>query len=186
MEPISGEHSVLENKEGLLKIVTFPEKILLGPVRPIEDINGELQKIIDAMARTMYHAPGVGLAANQVGLDRRLLVYDIQPKEEKPELFVLINPIIMEQEGEILSEGEGCLSVPDYRSDVKRFERILVQAFDREGNPVRIHAEGFHAIVLQHEIDHLNGVLFIDRISALKRALYKKRVLKKLKQDRNP
>jgi peptide deformylase len=186
MGKTSGEDIALENKDGLLKIITFPEKMLLQPVKLVEEIDGELQKAIDAMSRTMYHAPGVGLAANQVGLDRRLLVYDIQPKEEKPELVALINPRIIEQEGEILSEGEGCLSVPDYRSDVKRFERILVEAYDREGNPVRIHAEGFHAIVLQHEIDHLNGVLFIDRISVLKRGLYKKRIMKKLKQDRNP
>ncbi|MFZ3046892.1 MAG: peptide deformylase [Desulfatirhabdiaceae bacterium] len=165
-----------------LRIFTFPDEILLNPAEPVTEIDGYLQQTIDVMAQTMYHAPGVGLAANQVGLNRQLLVYDIQPRDEKPLLSTLINPRIVSQEGEIVSVEEGCLSVPDFRSDVKRFERILVEAVDREGKPVRIEAEGFHAIVLQHEIDHLNGILFIDRISMLKRSLYKKRILKRLKQ----
>jgi peptide deformylase len=95
----------------------------------------------------------------------------------------LINPRIIANEGEFLSEDEGCLSVPDYRADVKRAERILVEGVDREGNPLRMEAEGLQAIVLQHEIDHLNGILFIDRISALKRELYKRRVKKMLRES---
>ncbi|MGD9974964.1 MAG: peptide deformylase [Desulfatirhabdiaceae bacterium] len=166
------------------KIYTFPDEILLKPAEPVAEIDGNLQKTIDIMAKTMYQAPGVGLAATQVGLNRQLLIYDIQPRDETPLLSTLINPRIISHEGEIISPEEGCLSVPDFRSDVKRFERILVEAVDRDGKPVRIEAEGFHAIVLQHEIDHLNGILFIDRISALKRSLYKKRVLKRLKQKK--
>ncbi|MCP4693200.1 MAG: peptide deformylase, partial [Desulfobacterales bacterium] len=93
----------------------------------------------------------------------------------------LINPRIVEREGRVTSENEGCLSIPEYRSNVKRYASVAVEAFDRSGEPVRIETDGFHSIVLQHEIDHLNGVLFIDRISVLKREMYKKRVKKKLK-----
>lgn len=167
----------------LLDILTFPNEFLKNPVRPVENIDGALQTIIDQMAETMYHAPGVGLAAIQVGLDKSLLVYDIAPQEAGKELHVLINPKIIEKEGQIISENEGCLSVPDYRADVPRAARILVEGVDRDGNPLRFEADDMLAIVLQHEIDHLNGTLFIDRISALKRQLYSRRVKKQLKHQ---
>jgi peptide deformylase len=167
----------------LLEIITFPDEFLRKPVRPVEQIDGDLQTIIDQMAETMYQAPGVGLAAIQVGLDKSLLVYDISAKDNGRELHVLINPRIISQEGQIVSEGEGCLSVPEFRADVQRSANILVEGFDRDGKPLRFEAEGFPAIVLQHEIDHLNGILFIDRISALKRQLYTRRVKKLLKQQ---
>jgi peptide deformylase len=167
----------------ILEILTFPDEFLRKPVSQVEQIDGELQTIIDRMAETMYQAPGVGLAAIQVGLDKSLLVYDITPKENGRELHVLINPKIITQEGQIVSEEEGCLSIPDFRSDVQRSANILVEGFDREGKPQRFEAEGFQAVVLQHEIDHLNGILFIDRISALKRQLYTRRVKKQLKQQ---
>lgn len=166
----------------ILEILEYPDGFLSKPVQPVININGELQRKIDDMAQTMYQAPGVGLAASQVGLNQCVLVYDISPRDENRELHVLINPRIVCQEGEILSENEGCLSVPDYRSDVVRFSRIKVEGVDREGKPLSFDAEGFLAIVLQHEIDHLQGVLFIDRISALKRSLYKKRIKKRLRQ----
>lgn len=166
-----------------LDILTFPDPFLKNPAHAVENIDGDLQQLIDRMAETMYQAPGVGLAAVQVNQDKQLLVYDIRPREEERELHVLINPQIVEREGRIVSENEGCLSVPDFRADVQRAERILVAGVDREGKPLRIEAEGFLAIVLQHEIDHLNGTLFIDRISALKRQLYTRRVLKQLKQQ---
>jgi peptide deformylase len=95
---------------------------------------------------------------------------------------VLVNPKIVTSEGEIISEGEGCLSVPDYRADVKRAERILVEGADRDGKPLRFEAEGLLAIVIQHELDHLQGTLFIDHISALKRQMYKRRIKKEMKQ----
>lgn len=155
---------------------------MLQPARPVENIDGALQKLIDNMAATMYAAPGVGLAATQVGLDKSIIIYDISPAEEGHSLQVLMNPRIVSSEGEVLSENEGCLSVPDYRADVKRAASVVVEAVDREGNMVTIEAEGFPAIVLQHEIDHLYGTLFIDHISALKRELYKRRVLKQLKR----
>ena len=164
------------------RIHTYPDSFLKQIARPVENVDGELQGIIDRMAQTMYEAPGVGLASIQVGVDKSILVYDIGPRDEKRELHVLINPKIISSEGEILSEDEGCLSVPDYRADVKRAESILLEGVDRDGNPLRFDAEGLLAIVLQHEIDHLNGTLFIDRISKLKRELYKKRILKQLKR----
>ncbi len=166
-----------------LYIVTYPDSFLQHPTHIVEQIDGQLQTLVDNMATTMYQAPGVGLAAIQVRIDKSLLVYDITPQEEGRNLQVLINPRIVAQEGEILSENEGCLSVPDFRADVKRFARILVEALDRDGNPLRIEAEGLLSIVLQHEIDHLNGTLFIDRISALKRQMYTRRIKKKLKRE---
>jgi len=165
----------------LLEIVTYPDTRLRKVSKPVENIDGSLQNLIADMTETMHHAPGVGLAAIQVGIDKALIVYDLAPLEEKGSIQVLINPRIVEGEGEFLSENEGCLSVPDFRADVKRFARVLVEGVDAEGNPRRFEAEGYPALVLQHEIDHVNGKLFIDRISALKRELYKRQVRKKVK-----
>jgi peptide deformylase len=165
----------------LLDIVQYPDDFLSKPTIPVENIDGKLQQFIDDMAETMYTANGIGLAAIQVGNSKSFIVYDIQRQEGGRDLQVLVNPRIIEAEGQIVSENEGCLSVPDYRSDVKRAERVFVEGYDREGNPKRIEAEGLLSILLQHEIDHLEGRLFIDRISLLKRELFKKRIQKKLK-----
>ncbi|MDM8526548.1 peptide deformylase, partial [Desulfococcaceae bacterium HSG8] len=151
--------------------------------KTVEDINGEIQKFIDNMAFTMYESSGAGLAAIQVGSDKSIIVYDEFPTEEKQSLCVLINPKILVTEGSFISESEGCLSVPDFRADVKRAAAVAVEGIDRQGNPVRIERDDFLAIVLQHEIDHLNGILFIDHISALKRQMYKRRVKKSLRKD---
>ena len=110
------------------------------------------------------------------------MIYDIAPRNESRSLQVLINPKIITKEGEIISENEGCLSVPDFRADVKRAAHLTVEGHDRDGNPSRIDAEGMLAIVLQHEIDHLNGTLFIERISSLKRQMYKRRIKKQLRE----
>jgi peptide deformylase len=166
-----------------LKILTYPDEFLSLKTKPVEEINGRLQQIIDDMSLTMYEAPGVGLAATQVGCDQSVIVYDGLPGELQRSLQVLINPRIIEAEGETISENEGCLSVPDYRADVRRAAKVLVEGCDREGKPLRLEAEGFLATVLQHEIDHLNGTLFIDRISKLKRELYKRHIHKLLKQQ---
>ncbi len=166
-----------------LEIVTYPDLFLREPTKPVENIDGTLQALIDDMAFTMYQAPGIGLAAIQVRMDKSILVYDVAQQDDSRSLQVLINPRIIETSGEIVSENEGCLSVPEFRADVKRAERILVEGADRDGNPLRLEAEGTLAVVLQHEIDHLNGTLFFDRISALKRQLYKRRVKKSLKQQ---
>jgi peptide deformylase len=164
-----------------LDILTYPDKFLSEPTKPLENIDGEVQEMIDKMAATMYDAPGIGLAAIQVCWDKSLLIYDISPRDENHALNVLINPKIVTQEGEIISENEGCLSVPDFRADVKRAANITVEGHDREGKPIRMDAEGLLAIVLQHEIDHLNGTLFIEHISSLKRQMYQRRVKKQMK-----
>jgi peptide deformylase len=165
-----------------LEILTFPNKFLQRPTQPVENIDEDIQKLVADMAETMYDAPGVGLAAIQVGSDKQVLVYDEKPTESDRGYGVIINPRIVETEGQIISENEGCLSVPDFRSDVKRAARIVVEGVDRDGKSLRFEADGFLAIVLQHEIDHLNGTLFIDRISALKRELYKRRMKKIMRE----
>jgi peptide deformylase len=165
-----------------LEILTFPNKFLQQPTQPVENIDEDIQTLVADMAETMYDAPGVGLAAIQVGSDKQVLVYDEKPTESDRGYGVIINPKIVETEGQIISENEGCLSVPDFRSDVKRAARIVVEGVDRDGKSLRFEADGFLAIVLQHEIDHLNGTLFIDRISALKRELYKRRIKKLMRE----
>ena len=164
-----------------LKILTYPDKFLSEPTKPVENIDENIQNLVKDMASIMYQAPGIGLAAIQVGINKSLLVYDVSPRDEKRSLQVLINPRIVESEGTTISEDEGCLSVPDFRASVKRAAFVLVEGFDNNEKPLRIEAEGLLAIVLQHEIDHLNGILFIDRISSLKRGMYKRRIKKNLK-----
>ena len=163
------------------RIHTWPDDVLRRKADPVEDFGEELQALIDDMLETMYAAPGIGLAAPQVGVSRRLLVIDTSSDTDPGQVIVIANPEIVETEDEVEAE-EGCLSVPEFRSDVKRAARVLVEGLDRDGKPVRIEAEGLHAIVLQHEIDHLNGKLFIDRISSLKREMYKRRVRKKMRE----
>jgi peptide deformylase len=165
----------------ILNILTYPDKFLKTITEPVENINESVVKLIEDMAETMYENSGVGLAATQVGSDKKILVYDISAEREKKEYQVLINPEIVSSEGEYLSEEEGCLSVPEYRANVKRSLSVVVKALDRNGQPLTIETEELHAVVLQHEIDHLNGILFIDRISSLKREIYKRRVKKHLK-----
>lgn len=166
----------------LLRILEYPEKFLRQTARPVDNIDGDLQTFIDDMAETMYQAPGIGLAAIQAGSNRSLIVYDISPPEEGRNLNVLINPRIVDQEGSMLSEEEGCLSVPELRANVKRSEQVLVEGYTRDEKAVRLEAEGLLAIVLQHEIDHLNGTLFLDHLSSLKRQMYKRRRQKQLKE----
>jgi peptide deformylase len=166
----------------VLEICKYPDPILLKKAKPVNKLDENLKKLIQDMIETMYQAPGIGLAANQIGRPIRIIVFDVTPKDQERKPSVLINPEIVESEGEQTLE-EGCLSVPDYYSDVKRCARVKVRGLDLEGNPMEICGEGILATVLQHEIDHLDGILFIDRISALKRTLYKKRVQKKMKKQ---
>jgi peptide deformylase len=162
----------------VLPILKLPETVLRQEAREITEINGKLQRLIDDMTETMYAAPGLGLAANQVGQLQRLIVFDLSYKEGRPrEIKVVLNPCIVASEGEITHE-EGCLSVPDFAAEVRRQAQVLVKGLDREGKPIEITGEGLLAVVLQHEIDHLNGVLFIDHISRLKRGLYLRRLKK--------
>ena len=165
-----------------LDILTYPDNFLSQPTKTLDNIDGDVQEMIDKMAHTMYDAPGIVLAAIQVGWDKSVLIYDLAPRDESRSLQVLINPKIITKEGEIISGNEGCLSVPDFRADVKRAAHLTVEGHDRDGNPARIDAEGMLAIVLQHEIDHLNGTLFIERISSLKRQMYKRRIKKQFRE----
>jgi peptide deformylase len=164
----------------IIPILKLPEAVLRQEAREITEINGKLQRLIDDMADTMYAAPGLGLAANQVGALQRLIVFDLSHKEGRPrKLQAVLNPCIVAGEGEITHE-EGCLSVADFSAEVRRQAQVLVKGLDREGKPIEVIGEGLLAIVLQHEIDHLNGILFIDHISRLKRGLYLRRLQKQV------
>jgi len=164
-----------------MKIYTYPDPILRSLSKPVENIDEKLQKLIDSMGETLYAAPGIGLAAIQVGVPIRLIVYDISSGDGERNLSVLINPEIVLAEGsEVYSEA--CLSVVNYSADVKRHAKVKIRGVDRHGNPLDIEAEDLTAICLQHEIDHLNGILFIDHISNLKRSLYKRK-LKKMMEE---
>jgi len=164
-------------------ILTYPDKFLRQTAIAVTTFDDDLQVLIDDMIETMYDEPGVGLAAIQVGSDQSVVVYDVTQTEGERKAEALINPRIVSREGSMISEDEGCLSVPDFRSDVTRDAHIRVEGMDRQGNPLAIDADNFLAIVLQHEIDHLNGVLFIDRISSLKREMYKRKRKKQLRQE---
>lgn len=164
----------------LLEIKKYPEKILKEEAAPVESINGNIQRLIDDMIETMHAVSGVGLAANQVGISKRLCIIDVSAKEEKTPLIVLINPVIIEKGGVVEAE-EGCLSIPGYTTTIKRAEMVYVRGINREGKHIEIDGTGLLSRVLQHEIDHLNGLLIIDRISPIKRGFFKKRYRKSLK-----
>jgi peptide deformylase len=166
----------------ILDIKKYPARVLKQKAVPVEKIDDELQQLIDDMIETMYAAPGVGLAAPQVGISKRLAVIDISMREETVPLLVLINPVILSQEGEIEFE-EGCLSVPDYTAKVTRAESLVVSALDRSGQQVEIETGGLLSIAVQHELDHLDGILFIDRLSPIRREFFKKKFKKKQKTE---
>ena len=161
----------------ILEIKKYPEKVLKQKAKPVTVFDEDLQALIDNMIETMYAAPGVGLAAPQVGEPRRLAVIDISSREEKVPLLVIVNPVIVHCEGEVEFE-EGCLSLPEYTALVKRAEQVVVKAQDRDGKRIEIEGTDLLAIALQHEIDHLEGILLIDRISPIKREFFKKRYKK--------
>jgi len=156
------------------KIRTYPEDVLKQKTEPVREFDSELQKLIDDMIETMYAAPGVGLAANQVGVSKQVTVIDVSSRDETSSLIVLVNPEIVHEEGEDSCE-EGCLSIPEYTTIVKRAEKVKVRGLDRNGAPLEVEAEGLLARALQHEIDHLNGFLLIDRIGRIKREFFRKR-----------
>ncbi len=164
----------------LLEIRKFPDPVLRKKTNRVTKINGEIDRLITDMVETMHAAPGVGLAANQVGVSLQLAVIDLSPREEKEKrhpLLVIINPEIISSEGSVVEE-EGCLSIPDYAEKVKRSARVKVRAQDRNGKVFELEAEGLLAKALQHEIDHLNGMLFVDRLSPLKKSIFKRRMKK--------
>ena len=167
----------------LLNIRKFPDPDLKNPARPVINIDAALSGFIDSMVQTMYAAPGVGLAAPQVGDSRRVIVLDTDHQNPGKHLLKLINPQIVEAEGSITWE-EGCLSVIDYTADVKRAARVLVRAWTPEQKEIRIEGSDLLAVALQHEVDHLDGKLFIDRISRIKRELYRRRLAKLIKEGK--
>ena len=162
----------------ILEILQFPDPRLRQVCQPVAEVNAEIQQLVDDMVETMYAAPGIGLAAMQVNVAKRVIVIDIS--EEKDQPMCLINPEIIAAEGEEEMQ-EGCLSVPGYYENVTRAEKIRVTALDREGEKLEFEADDLLAVCIQHEIDHLDGTLFIDRISKLKREMYKRKVKKWMK-----
>lgn len=150
-----------------LNILEFPDPRLRTIAEPVEQVDDEIRKIVDDMFETMYDAPGIGLAATQVNVHKRIVTIDIS--EEGNEPLVMINPEFTVLQDELEEMQEGCLSVPGFYEEVKRPNRILLRALDRDGNPYELEAEGLLAVCIQHELDHLNGKLFVDYLTALKR-----------------
>jgi peptide deformylase len=161
-----------------LAIITLPNPLLRKPSAAVERIDAELGKLADAMLETMYAAPGVGLAAVQVGVPRRLIVVDTAKDEEPPAPLVMINPEILALGSDFRMREEGCLSIPDERIEIERPAKLTVRFLDRHGKPHERVAEGLLATVIQHEIDHLNGKLIIDYLSRLKRDIVIRRFKK--------
>ena len=157
------------------RIITLPDSQLRSSSSRVAKVDGAVRTILDDMIETMYDAPGIGLAAVQVGVLQRLVVLDTARKDEPPQPLFLVNPEIVQSSDERIVYEEGCLSIPDYYEDVERPERVRIRFQDRDGGACEMEADGLLAIAVQHEIDHLNGVLFVDHISRLKR----ERVLKK-------
>lgn len=164
----------------LLTILEFPDPRLRKKAAPVTVVDDALRRIIDDMFETMYAAPGIGLAATQVDVHKRLLVLDVS--EDKNEPLVFINPEIEVLDPVLEGYDEGCLSVPGYYEEVCRPRRIRVKALDRDGKPFELEATGLLAVCLQHEVDHLDGKLFVDYLSTLKRQRIKQKLLKEQRQ----
>ena len=160
-------------------ILTAPDPRLRQVSKPVERVDDDLRALMDDMLETMYAAPGIGLAAIQVGVPLRVIVMDLADKEEPPEPRYFVNPEILDPSEDVSLYQEGCLSVPEFYEDVERPARCRVKYLDYNGAPQILDAEGLLATCIQHEMDHLEGVLFIDRLSRLKR----ERILKKLKKE---
>ncbi|RTZ73475.1 MAG: peptide deformylase [Gammaproteobacteria bacterium] len=160
----------------ILEILKFPDPRLRNHAKPVKQVDARIRQLAEDMLETMYDAPGIGLAATQVGVAKQLIVVDISEERDQP--LVLINPEVVEREGEEEME-EGCLSVPGFYEKVKRAERVRIRALDREGEPLEMELDGLLAVCVQHEIDHLHGKLFVDYLSKLKR----ERIRKKLEKE---
>lgn len=164
-------------------ILCYPDKRLREPGKSVEKFDAELHALIDDMAETMYAAPGVGLAAPQIGVSKRLFIIDVATDEDEPsDLRVFINPEIVATEG-ATSFNEGCLSFPGIREDIDRAERVTVRAVDRDGKPFELEADGLLAIAIQHENDHLDGRLMIDHLSVLRRRMVHRAMTKRAAAD---
>jgi peptide deformylase len=175
----------------VLEILTYPDPRLALKSKPVEKVDEDVRRLIDDMFETMYLSDGVGLAAPQVGITQRIIVVDCAPRPEdeepgtplKPrEPYAVVNPEVVERSGTIIWE-EGCLSVPGYVDEIERAEKVTVKGLNREGEAITIEAEGLLAVCLQHEVDHLEGVLFVDRLSRLKQAMVKKKLKKRAEEE---
>jgi len=167
-------------------IVVYPDPRLRRVAEPVEEVNDEIRQLVDDMAETMYAVPGVGLAAPQIGVSKRIFVVDTAMDDDEPsQLMVFINPRFISREGEISWE-EGCLSFPDIHEEIRRSGRVVVQALDREGKPFEVEAEGLPAVALQHEYDHLEGVLIVDHVSYFKRRQIDRDLKKRAKRLEEP
>lgn len=164
----------------ILNILRFPDTRLRTKAKPIDEVTEALGQFIDDMFETMYDAPGIGLAATQVDVHKQLIIVDVS--EDKSEPYCFINPVIVEAEGEEICQ-EGCLSVPEFYADVSRAEKIKVKALDRHGKPFEVEADGLFAVCIQHEIDHLNGKIFVDYLSPLKQKRLRKKMEKMAKMS---
>lgn len=164
----------------VLDILEFPDPRLRTVAQPVDDVDDDLRRLIDDMFETMYQAPGIGLAATQVNVHKRVLVVDVSEERNDPRVF--INPEVTPLTEEKGSLEEGCLSVPGFNEAVERPERVHVKALDRNGEAFEREVEGLLAVCLQHELDHLNGRLFVDHISRLKRQRIRKKLEKQQKQ----
>ncbi len=173
----------------LLEVLQFPDPRLREKASEIapEEVTDELRELVENMLETMYDEPGIGLAATQVGVAKRLFVMDVGWTREDGERSprVLINPEIVEREGREISEEEGCLSVPDFKSDVERDARVVMRARDLDWKLLEFDVTELESYCFQHEIDHLDGILFIDRVSKLKRDLYVRRRKKQLRREQD-
>lgn len=167
----------------VLNILCFPDERLRQICEPVVDVNDEIRQLVDDMFETMYAAPGIGLAAIQVNVHKRILVADVSEDHSEP--LCLINPEIVESEDEMKND-EGCLSVPGFYETVTRAKRIKVKALNRDGEPIELEAEGWLAVCIQHEIDHLDGNLFVDYLSPLKRQRIQKKLEKMKRLGRDP
>lgn len=162
------------------EIKHYPDSVLAKRAKPVAAVDDEVCRLIDDMFETMYAAPGVGLAAPQVGVSLRVIVMDAGQREDgQAPPLALVNPEITLAEGEAECD-EGCLSVPGLLASIERYGSVTVSALDRNGEPLTIEAEGIVAIILQHEIDHLDGITILDRVGPIKRSFYKKRLKKSL------
>jgi len=160
----------------ILEILEYPDKRLRTLAKPVKEFDSKLSSLIDNMFETMYEAPGIGLAASQVNVHRQLIVMDLSEEKNEPRVF--INPEINILEGEPEKMQEGCLSIPGFYEDIERIEHVLIKALDRHGKAFELEATGLLAVCIQHEMDHLDGKLFVDYLSALKRNRIKKKLEK--------
>lgn len=166
-------------------ILRYPDKRLREKALPVAVVDDDVRKLCDDMAETMYAAPGVGLAAPQIGVSKRIFVIDIATADEKSDLRVFINPEFVAREGETVWE-EGCLSFPGIHEEVQRAAKVTVRALGLDGSSFEVTAEGLLAIAIQHEYDHLEGTLMVDRVSLLKRRFIDREMRKRAMQDATP